>query len=233
MKKIIFFLALITVGSIQAQRMLETTVNLSNNQDIFLEFKFADDIKVEQWNKNEVQIKVEVTIDNGEGNDYYSLKTEESSGTVEIRSDFGDYFKMKQKQDKNYWNDRHTITDINYTVYLPKNATLKIKSISGSVAANSYSGFLKTDLISGDVTVKNYEGEMHLKTISGDLDVTFRNANVSAKTLTGTIYANLEVEMDEGANRSGGHNKVQGKINNGGKLVKMETISGDIFLRKG
>jgi len=233
MKKLILLLVLIATCSMHAQRLVETSVDLSNSQDIFLEFKFAHDIKIEQWNKNEIQIKAEVTIDDGEGNDYYSLKTEESSGTVEIRSDFGDYFKMKQKKDKNYWNGRNSTTNINYVVYVPMNATLKVKSISGSVEANSYSGFLKTDLISGDVTVKKYDGELHLKTISGDLDVTFKNADVNAKTLTGTIYANLDVEMNDSSKQSGGHNKVQGKINNGGKLVKMETISGDIFLRKG
>jgi len=233
MKNLIFLLALIITVSASAQRMVEKTVTLKNSQEVYLNFKFADDIKVEQWNKNEVQIKVNVTIDDGEGNDAFNLQTDETSGQVEIKSDFGDYFKNKQKKDKNYWNGRNSTTDIDYTVYVPMNVTLKIKSISGSVEANSYKGFLKTDLISGDVTIKDYEGEMHLKTISGDLDVTFKNAEVNAKTLTGTIYANLDINMGNTAKNSGGHNKVRGTINSGGKLVKMETISGDIFLRKG
>ena len=225
-------LALIMTVSASAQRQVEKTVALKGGQDIFLDFKFADDIRVEQWNKNEVQVKSEVTIDDGEGNDAFSLQVDETSGSVEIKSDFGDYFKSKNK-DKNYWNNRHSNTEIDYVVYVPMGATLKIKSISGSVEANSYEGFLKTDLIAGDVTIKNYDGEMHLKTISGDVDVTFKSAEVNAKTLTGTIYANLDIDMEGNGNRSGGHNNIKGKINNGGKLVKMETISGDIFLRKG
>jgi len=57
-------------------------------------------------------------------------------------------------------------------------------------------------------------------------------AEVNAKTLTGTIYSNLEIDMETKGKRNYGHNKIIGTINNGGNLVKMETVSGDIYLRK-
>ena len=52
-----------------------------------------DDIKVEQWDKNEVSINVSVYLDNGEGNEAFNLKTERNGDQVKIYSDFGDYYK--------------------------------------------------------------------------------------------------------------------------------------------
>jgi len=115
----------------------------------------------------------------------------------------------------------------------PISTTIRLKSISGSVFADNYRGEMITDLISGDVTVKDYDGELRLKTISGDLDITMKNAKIEAKTLTGTIYSDLDIEMENKGKQSHGHNKVKGNVNNGGDLVVMETISGNIYMRKG
>jgi hypothetical protein len=231
MKNIIIAIVLMFSVSITAQRQVEKSMTVSSGQDIFLNFKFAENIKIEQWNKNEVLAKVSVNIDDGEGDEFFSLETETIGETVEMRSEFGDYFENKNRKDRNYWN-RNTTTDIIYTVYVPMNANLKIKSISGDVESNSFKGNLKTDLVAGDVTIKSYDGELWLKTVSGDLDVTMENADINVKTLTGTIYSNIDMDKSADGKKSSGHNKIQTKINKGGKLVKMETVSGDIFLRK-
>lgn len=232
MKNTIIAIVLMFSVSITAQRQVEKSMTVSNGQDIFLNFKFAENIKIEQWNKNEVLAKATVNIDDGEGNEYFSLETDTSGETVEMRSEFGDYFKNKwsDKNRKNNYNN-NTTTEIFYTIYVPMNVNLKVKSISGDVESNSFKGNLKTDLVSGDVTIKSYEGELWLKTVSGDLDVTMENADISVKTLTGTIYSNIDIVSEDGKNSSG-NNKIQTKINKGGKLVRMETVSGDIFLRK-
>jgi DUF4097 and DUF4098 domain-containing protein YvlB len=91
---------------------------------------------------------------------------------------------------------------------------------------------LKTDLVSGNVTIKKYDGELWLKTVSGDLDVTMNNAEVNAKTLTGTIYSNIDIDMANKKKQGHGYNKINGTINGGGSLVKMDTVSGDIYMRK-
>jgi hypothetical protein len=231
MKHILIILAMVFTVSVAAQRQVEKSMTVSGNQDIFLNFKFAENITIKQWDKSEVLVKVNVNIDDGEGNDFFSLETETSGGTAEMTSEFGDYYKNKNRKYRNYRN-YVTTTEILYTVYVPINANLKIKSISGDVESASFNGNLKTDLVSGDVTIKSYKGELWLKTVSGDLDVTLVNAEVNAKTLTGTIYSNIDIKTTDGKTSSG-YNKIQTTINKGGKLVKMETVSGDVFLRKG
>lgn len=230
MKNIIIVLALVFALPISAQRKVETFVAINKNQDIYLHFKFAQNIKVEQWNKNEVSIKAEVYIDNGRGNEAFSLVTDTSGSTLEVSSDFGNYFRDKWKNKNRYHEDSRT--EITYIIYVPENFDLKIKSISGSVESDSFKGNLRTDLVSGNVTIKDYNGKLSLKTVSGDLDVTMKKAEVNAKTLTGTIYSNLEIDMENKKRKGYGYNKIIGTVNSGGELVKMETVSGDIYLRK-
>ena len=226
MKKIInlAFILLVSV-TINAQRKVEKSVKVSNNQELFVHFKFANNIVVKQWNQNKMEVKASVNLNNGDGDKYFNLKTSERNGLVKIYSDFGNYFKKKRT-----WNQNNT-TEINYVVYVPQNATLKVKSISGSLEADTYSGELTTDLISGDITIKKYKGEMQLKTVSGDVDVAISKAKVNAKTVTGTIYTDLKIDKKYCQNKSYS-SKVRGTVNNGSIELRMTTVSGNIYMRK-
>lgn len=230
--KNVILMALLSVATLHAQRNVEINERLSQNQDVYLDFKFAQDIKVEHGTTNEIKVKASVNIDDGKGNDAFSIKADKTSGQLKLYSDFGDYFENQWK-DKNRNNCNNT-TEINYVVTLPKNVNLKIKSISGSVSIDDFQGDLVTDLISGDVTIKKYHGELRLKTISGALDVTVTKAKLSAKSLTGTIYSDLEFDnssSDKSYDQS--HNKVSKQVKGGTTPLEMETISGNIYIRKG
>ncbi len=224
-------LALLTV-MLHAQREVNFSETLKSNQDLHLEFKFANDIKVVHGNSNELKIEATVNIDDGEGNAAFSLKNKSLGSEMVVKSDFGNYFKTK-------WNDKNrnncnSITEIDYVVYVPKNCDLFIKSISGSVSSDDFKGELQTDLISGDVTIKNYEGELYLKTISGALDVTVNKAQLRAKSLTGMIYSDIDFKTDTSRKHyNNSHNRIEKQINGGTKALKMETISGNIYIRKG
>ena len=244
--KNLVILALISVVTLQAQKEVSFNENLKTNQDLYLNFKFAQDIKVEHGNTNEVIVKASVNIDDGEGNDAFSIKTDNSSGRLKVYSDFGDYFNNKRKSNRtkdangnviingSYVQGGCNTTEINYVVIVPKGVNLKVKSISGSVYMDTFNGDLVTDLISGDVTIKKYNGELRLKTISGALDVTVSKADLNAKSLTGTIYSDIEFKNDSSRKHyNGSHNKVSKQINGGSQPLDMETISGNIYIRKG
>lgn len=223
-------LIILFTSVIQAQRAVEESYNVSEIQKISLNFKFASDIKVIQWDKMNVNVKASIMVDNGNGDDAYKLKTETSAGTITIYSDFGDYFERKENI---YFDSSNHKTRIDYIVYVPKKTNLKIKSITGNVISENFSGKLETDLISGSVELKKYEGELALKTISGNLDVTMKKAKIDAKTLTGTIYSDLDIAMSDDYNKKPSvSSRVQGIVSNGDQKTKLETISGNIYLRK-
>lgn len=233
MKRIvILFLVALTVNVSWSQRQVEKTESIASADQLYVHFKFADDIKIEQWNRNEFKVEASVLIDDGEGNADFSLQSDRSGSTLEISSDFGDYFQRKQK---NYYGKDccNKKTSINYVVYVPKGVKLKVKSISGDVIADNFSGQLVTDLVSGDVTLKKYKGELRLKTVSGDLDITTNKAEINAKTLTGTIYSDLNIAQDQKKSGNHGYNRVKGSVSSGGELIVLETVSGNIYMRKG
>ncbi len=239
--KYIIIVALLSVVTLNAQKQVEVKEQISKDQEVFINFKFAQDIKVVHGNTNEIIVKASVNIDDGTGNDNYSIKSENSSGQLKLYSDFGDYFKSKKrnvyysnKDGKNNNCDCCGTSDINYVVIVPKNIKLRIKSISGSVFADAYEGDLVTDLISGDVTIKKYNGELRLKTISGALDIKVNKAKLNAKSVTGTIYSDLDFEKtDLGKHGKSFNNKVSKQINGGTFPLIMETVSGNIYIRKG
>lgn len=76
-------------------------------------------------------------------------------------------------------------------------------------------------------------GELLLKTISGDLDVTMNKADIEAKTVTGTIYSDLEINLPDISKSNSNANRVIGTVNKGSDRVKLETVSGNIYMRKG
>ncbi len=239
--KYIIIVALLSVVTLNAQKQVEVKEQISKDQEIFINFKFAQDIKVVHGNTNEIIVSASVNIDDGAGNNKYSIKSENSSGQLKLYSDFGDYFKSKKrnvyysnKDGKNNNCDCCSTSDINYVVIVPKNIKLRIKSISGSVFAGAYEGDLVTDLISGDVTIKKYNGELRLKTISGALDIKVNKAKLNAKSVTGTIYSDLDFEKtDLGKHGKSFNNKVSKQINGGTFPLIMETVSGNIYIRKG
>lgn len=244
MKKIFFFIGLLlTFNNLSAQKKITENASSKNINDVYIHVKFANNIIVKNWGKNEISVEATVNIDDNKRNDYFSLKADNVGGTYKVTSDYGDYFKKYRnyysrkidEDDKKSDEDcdcncrgQHTA---NYVIYVPKGMQLKVKSISGSVEAEDYAGHLKLDLISGNITVKKHSKDMHLKTISGDIDIYVDDAKLEAKTLTGGVYSDLDIDFSKG-NKKGFGSKIITTINKGTASLKLNTISGDIFLRK-
>jgi DUF4097 and DUF4098 domain-containing protein YvlB len=71
------------------------------------------------------------------------------------------------------------------------------------------------------------------KTISGFIDLAMagnRKADLEMKTISGTFYTDLDINSTSSENSI--PMVVKHKLNNGGDPVDLETISGDIFVRK-
>ena len=252
MKSLFLFIGLLlTFNNLSAQKKITENTKSNTIEDVFVHVKFANNIIVKNWNKNEIAVEATVNIDDNKHNDYFSLKTDKIGGTYKVTSDYGEYFK-KYRSYYSYKNHSHKDDDkdekenkkgdddchdhnhsniVNYVIYVPKNMKLKVKSISGSVSTENYAGILKLDLISGNITVKKHSKDMHLKTISGDIDIYVADAKLEAKTLTGGVYSDLDIDFNKNKKRGYG-SKIITTINKGTAFLKLNTISGDIYLRK-
>jgi len=219
MKALIIVLCLATFGLSAQPKTVTETVAVSGQKKLDLDFAFADDITSKVWDKKEVLVEVSVEINKGEDNDIFSLKTDKTESSIYIEMDEKMWKKIEKNSDGK-WNSCSYTSTINYTVYLPKG--LRVKS----------------NTISGDYLFEYFGGEMDLKTISGAIDVTVPQKlglDFKAKTISGEVYSDIDIkypEGKEGLRQVVGQN-FKGRINEGGVQSEFETISGNIYLRKG
>ena len=225
---------LLSISTLSAQKKVTVTEGSRGIDEVFVHAKFADDIEIKQWNKKEITVEATVNLNDNEHNEYFSLEADQIGGTYTVKSDYGDFFKKYNRwKGKSNDDDCHCnyTMDIQYVIYVPKNMSLLVKSISGNAMIESYIGDLEIDFVSGDIDVKKHSDKMRLKTVSGDIDVVITSATFDASTFTGGIYSDLEIDFERSKKRNSG-NDIRAKVNGGKADLHLKTVSGDIFLRK-
>ena len=197
----------------KGQKIVEKHLNFSSNKTIELNIQIADSIRIVTWNKNEVYAKASIDINNNKDNDVYITEFNESGNSIDVTAKFDD-----TKKDAGYNDSCHCCCNyrskIYWDIYIPENVPFSVETIDGNI------------IIEG----KTQQVKAH--SISGFIDLAFassRKADLKMSTISGTIYTN--VAINKPSERHGG-NTVNSQYNGGGERVELETISGDIFLRK-
>ncbi|TDN40483.1 hypothetical protein E4631_10840 [Hymenobacter sp. UV11] len=144
---------------------------------------------------------------------------------------------------------------IDYEVTVPAGAALRINTLSGDIDLSGLSGTIAAKTVSGDlllsalagaVTVRSVSGDVKLnnlsgnaieaKSVSGNVDLTWppaQAARLSLHTVTGEVYADPAVSFSNLKQRTYVGYELHGSYGNGtGPLVKLESVSGDVFFRK-
>ncbi|MGI4737433.1 MAG: DUF4097 family beta strand repeat-containing protein [Janthinobacterium lividum] len=143
---------------------------------------------------------------------------------------------------------------IDYEVTLPAGAALRVNTISGDIDLSGLNGTITAKTVSGDlllsaltgpVTVRTVSGDVKLnnlkgsaieaKSVSGDVDASWpagQSASLSLHTVTGEVYADPAVTFSNLKARSYVGYELHGSYGSGtGPLVKLESVSGDVFFR--
>lgn len=195
-------------ASINAQQVIEKHMDFSGKESLSLKIQIADSIKIMTWNKNEVYVKASVNINENKDNEAYITSFDESVNKVTVDAKFRDkYFKGRNNCCNN--------TDIFWQVYIPEKTRFSVETINANV------------------TVTGQTKEMKIKSISGYIDLAVpgaREADLDLSTISGTMYSDHELALNQ--KHSGIPSRITERINNGGPLIKLETISGDIYFRK-
>lgn len=214
MKSLATILILLPLISWGQAKQVEEKVKVNGQDLLILDLDFADDIVISKWDKQEVLVSAEVTINDGEDNDIFSMESSTSESTVYVSMDKNMWKKIDKKG-----NHCYTEAEINYHVFLPENLEVSSNSISGSYE------------------VTYFDQVLDLKTISGVIDLTIpkkSNFDFEAKTISGEVFSDVEIEFPngkEGLRQIVGQD-FEGRIGKGGKTSSFETISGNIYLRK-
>ena len=209
-----------------AQKIIEKSLPFSNGQKVNLDLKFADDIKIRYWDKKEVYMKMSVEINSGKLNDALLVETVSQPQEISLKTDFDkELIKQGKREDcpgnqYSQYNDGGNVvcSQINYEVFLPRQAELKVETISGNI------------------NIQDANGAVYAKSISGFVDMSWlgsKGANVSMKSITGELYSDLDIRFSNKKEKPAmvGY-KLEGTLNGGGPEVRLESISNNIYLRR-
>ena len=234
MKKLIaIVLAIALPGMGLAQNgseIVEKSFPLKAEQKVVLNLKFADQITIKTSDKAELRVKADILINDGKLNAAHVMDVDDSGNALRITTDFnqkmlkesatGDCNCNGSKQfSNNNGNKGYSVcSTINYTIYLPSNTVLEVETISGNIE------------------IAARMGETEAKSISGFVDMSAsgnQKADLFLKTISGEVYSNLDIAfLNRKENPIVGY-ELKGKLNGGGKVLRLESISGDVYLRKG
>ncbi|HVX28705.1 MAG TPA: DUF4097 family beta strand repeat-containing protein [Parafilimonas sp.] len=213
MKNIILFLIFCMLSCFtHAQKIIEKHLAFTSNQSIKLDLQIADSIHIITWDKNEVYAKASVNVNDNKDNDIYLTEFSNDANRIEVKA------KIDDKKKVGYNDSCHCCcnykSEIYWDVYIPEQSDFSVETINGNIIIEGNTKAIKAH------------------SISGFIDLSFaasRKADLKMSTISGTIYT--DVAMDKSSERNGG-NAIDAAYNGGGEDVDLETISGDIFLRK-
>jgi hypothetical protein len=209
-----------------AQKIIEKTANLAAGQRVFLNLKQASNIRIRAGAAGKMTLKATVNINSNRLNDALQLAVEPSSEELKVTADF-DKEMLRQAQpgdcpnskgDRNMWYGQQVCDDITYEITLPADVALRVYSYSGNV------------------DIAGLTGAIEAKSLSGFVDVAWpptQGAELALKTITGEVYTDQDIAFstDRRKNPTVGY-QLRGTLKGSGPLVKLESISNDVYFRK-
>jgi hypothetical protein len=216
MKYIITLLCLLPLFlSAQETRTETLTFDKPGSGEVVLDLKFAGNIVVKASPSNKVVLNKIITSRNQDDD----VLVEDISEGSTLRYAMTYKEQSMRNKDYNCWSCDQPgcyCFRINYEVLLPKGTNLNLETISG------------------DIEIEQIDGPVRAKTISGFVDISMPariSANVRAKTVTGEMYTDFE-QLSLTENSNAFNKKMNSTIGSGSTKVELESVSGDIFIRK-
>jgi DUF4097 and DUF4098 domain-containing protein YvlB len=194
---------------------------------------YAGGVKIETWNKNEVEVKV-YGNDNAENYFSYSANSDDEGVVVksELKSDYS------HKKNFNLTTEFKISVPADYNLEINTGGgNISISNLTGNVALNTAGGNLKLTKITGDVHATTSGGNLKYEDIRGNISSTTSGGNVKIYKFNGNVDVatsggNMELEGANGsidASTSGGNIKLQYVGKNQG--IELNSAAGNISVR--
>lgn len=202
------------------------------------------DVTIEGWKKNEVSIRA---VKKGTSKDLDRIKIVVDVDKYEGR----DWIHI----DTNY--DEFSIGSgrVDYTIKAPSGAILEdIELVNGNLKVTGITGYLSLGTVNGSITATGMAGNASIETVNGNLDLSFdkmsggqsadlesvngaillriptkADAHLHAETLNGEISSEFGFTVEKGQwiGRS-----MEGRLGSGGAHITLETVNGNIEIKK-
>ncbi|MBD2769857.1 hypothetical protein IC235_18360 [Hymenobacter sp. BT664] len=245
MRRFLFLLLLVLAASgsqrASAQKIIEKTANLAAGQRLYLNLRQASSIRVRAGASGKMTLKASVSINQNKLNEALLLTVEQSGDELRMVSAFdkevlrnsqpgdcpnggsyyGDTFIIDGKNDggrKDGWSANQVCAVIDYEITVPAEVALRVNTLSGNI------------------DIAGLTGPIEAKSLSGFVDVAWpatRGAELSLKSITGEVYTDQEIAFTNLREKNPivGY-QLHGTLSGSGPLVKLESISNDVYFRK-
>jgi hypothetical protein len=179
------------------------------------------------------------------------IKIEQSGNQVEIKTEI-----PTNKTFWDYFDDlslRRPAMIVDYKVKIPRRTNVNVKTVSGKLVIKDLEGEVEAHVVNGGIEMKEVSGALKAGTVNGSIDIDLRQdagikdmelttvngsislglppsaaAEVDLSTVIGTINLEFPVTVQEDVS---GKN-IRGKIGSGGPSIRLNTINGDIKVKK-
>ncbi|WP_420571229.1 hypothetical protein [Kordia sp.] len=173
----------------------------SNESKLYLENKYGD-IFVSGWDKNNIEIVVNIEAES---------KTEEKAEKLLKRVQTSIVVSDKEvkltstiaKKEGGFLGRldpfKNEKTKINYTIYMPKNATIEAYNTYGNIIISDWNGMLKSEIEHGEIQLSSTIRNANLTVKHGKLNaVRIEESHITVKDATVTIHNgnNLKIDAD-------------------------------------
>ena len=216
--------------SVAQQRVVERSFSVNGQESVELDLKFGESITVKAWDRNEVSFRAVIEINSGKLNDALVLDFSQNDKGLSVAAEF-DRVRIREGRRADCPNKSYSTYSLNddeessvvcsniiYELRVPADIHLNVESISSNIELIGLKGSVKAKSISGFVDLswpENTGADLYFKTISGE------------------VYSGIEsLNLDNRKKAPLVGYELRGSIGSGGPPVSLESISGNIYLRK-
>lgn len=234
-----------------AQLTKEETVEIKSGTKLMVESPYAQLIRITPWDKQEVNIKSNVLINQGMNDDAFQMKISSNSEGVRVETGIKNIKSLPETiqiryQGQNYYFNTSDWNDPKVQQFLKEKGRENMDWISHGVSRDIRLEIRIPENISVEVNSKfgiieivSFEGEIYANSIHGGVDVSFDESarnRLELHTKWGEIYTNLDLNyenLSETGYSSEERKNLIASLNDGtGSLMQLGSKHGNIYLRK-
>ena len=205
---ILIALVLVSLSFLNAQRIIDEVLSVSDVDEISLEAMWGD-VEIRKSTAGQLRIEGKVSINRGENNDAFDLNIQKSGSVLSLTSDIKDmenlpryttihkngreyYFRIPPGEDfdwseipdslrngKQGWTSNGVLTDISLMILVPEGVKLQVESTYG------------------DITLSEVTNDMNIKNTYGHIEATL--PRVPSNCTLESVYSFVDVSIPSSA----------------------------------
>ena len=240
MKILLTLLCSISLYAVQAQQTITKSYPIKAGTELELFFDYPKLVKISTWDKSEISLTAQVSINNGENNDAFQLVESSNGNTLTIKSIIKNMDKLPKRYTvihegkKTVYSSREDFKAMNsnqkgaisYSEGIDMEITLEIKVPQSQLAT-----FVKAKY--GIVELVNYNAPIKVDATYGGIDASVNESTtgkLSATTHYGQIYSNLSLNITDKEEKDF-YTSITSSLGKG-PIYSLKSTYGNLYLRK-